>query len=62
MRMLVRFSEIFGGEPHTLEVIREVMDQELTQKVYISPQVSYIMIILFDYFHLCSKLMKLRGR
>jgi hypothetical protein len=47
MRIMVRFSEIFGGEQQTLEVIKEVMDQELADKTFLNAEVSYILLIFF---------------
>lgn len=46
LRVIVKFSEKFGGDPSTLAIIKQTLDQELADKNYISPQVSRIFSVL----------------
>jgi len=40
MRMMVRLTEKFGGESDTLKVIKEVMDTNLGNNIFIESKVS----------------------
>lgn len=46
MRILVRFSEVFGGDQETLKIIKETLDKELSDKDYINAQVSTLLYFL----------------
>ena len=42
MRIMVRFTEMFGGDSETLKIIRKTLDKELKDKSHISADVSTI--------------------